>query len=541
MDRSAQRTVPLLAADGTLTRRGVLQLGGLGLGAFTFGGLLSACTSETPEGAAGAIDSERISAMMSDQFDNLDPTSTVFATTIAINDLIYESLYRTGQYRPVGDPTPELAASLPEEVDPTTYRIALREDVTFHDGSPLTADDVVFTIERIKDPNTPGFRSQFLSFIQEARSTGTYEVTLRLQHPTTLLVQRLSLVKVMSRKAVNASSDAVKMSPVGTGPYQVVSGVSGQQLNLRKYGKYSGQRHIEFQNVEIKVATDSAARVAGLKTGNAQVIQDVPGASVDSLSEESAVGVEAVKGDFRIFFCFNCKKAPFDNKLARQAILYGIDRDAIVKSTFFGLAEPAWAGQIQPDDPDYTRPSTVYRYDPQHAKSLLRQAGVADGEPMSIGIVSTDYVASQGPIIEENLRSLGLNPSIVPGAPGAIPSRMSKGEFHAVVLAGASDIFNPTAEFYLRYVYYGAFPRTVSHWDTEQLRQIEADLDEAVAAGNEEERKNALSKVQEGVQDEVPFATLVWKRQITGWSSSLENFRPLGHIGFPLDDVRVKS
>ncbi|MEN3284539.1 MAG: peptide/nickel transport system substrate-binding protein [Solirubrobacteraceae bacterium] len=178
-----------------LSRRRLLQAAGVGAGAIALGGL-SACGGGSSGGNGGTGGGPLVGAL-GNTFPDLDTSRPgLTPANVAIGDFWSERLYRLDRPAPRTRLTPELATELPRQLAPTTYRFKLRQGVTFHDGSPFTADDVAYTIERIKDKKTGSYFGQFFATVAQARAVGEHEVELRLRTPTTLLAPTLNLIPV---------------------------------------------------------------------------------------------------------------------------------------------------------------------------------------------------------------------------------------------------------------------------------------------------------------------------------------------------------
>ncbi|AYY11967.1 ABC transporter substrate-binding protein [Actinobacteria bacterium YIM 96077] len=528
-----------------ISRRKLLQATGAGalvLGGGAGAGCTSDAPSDSPDETANGNDTGRdgsLSASLANIFRDLDPTTASAVGTVAVNNYIYESLYRLDPFPPRTELTPELATEMPREIDPLTHRIKLRDDAVFHDGSPLTAEDVAFTIERIKDPDVESLFARFFEIVDAVDVVDEHEIELNLTAPTTLLAQRLVLVKGMSQAAIEDSPDALELEPVGTGPYRVLSAVSGQEITLERFDEYTGPRELNYDELHIAVTADGSARVSALRTGRAQVIEDVPASSFDELESEDDVEVDSARGDHLTGLMFHCGKPPFDDVRVRQAVMYGIDRDGIAETAFFGHAEPVWSGEISPDDPDYAEPDLTYRYDPDYARQLLDEAGFGDGG-IDVDFLAgdLDYLAAQTPLIEENLRELGFVPNVIPGELESLYSRVTEGSYNLFLMKGDTSALGATdVEFLLRWTYYGNLPRQFMYWEGEPLERVEELLDEALTAPDDDARSSALAEVQNIVQTEVPIGRLHRVDYLTGWSASLDGFRPVPTAGFVLDGV----
>ncbi|WP_162606241.1 ABC transporter substrate-binding protein [Jiangella asiatica] len=529
-----------------LSRRQLLRAAGVGLAVVGLGGTVGACTAEAPAGdnageggnSPGST-SAQLRTAMANTFSDLDPTTASAVGTIAINRFVYESLYRLDPFPPRAELSPELATELPREVDPTTYRIPLRTDAVFHDGTALTADDIVFTIERIKDPAAGSLFARFFEIVQSVQAVGEHEVEIILTQPTTLLAQRLVLVKGMSRRAIESSPEALTVTPVGTGPYRVASVVSGQEVSMTLFEDYTGPASVSFHELTVNVTVDGNARVSGLRSGQTRVIEDVPSSSFESLAATDGIEVEGATGDHQTGLLFHCGKPPFDDVRVRQAVLFAIDRDTITQTSFFGHATPAWDGVITPDNPEYAAPDLVYRYDPEHARTLLAEAGyAAGGVPIDFLAGNLEFLASQTPIIEENLRAVGFEPNVIPGELESLYSRVTEGTYNLFLIKSDTAALGATdAEFLLRWSFYGSLPREFLYWNTPERDRVEQLLDLALTTADAAERSTALAEAQNILQTQAPLGRLHRADYLTGWSSTLQGFRPLPTSGVELDGV----
>lgn len=527
-----------------VTRRTLLRTAGFSLGAVALGTSIPACaadqSTQSPTDDASITTPDTISAAISYEFINLNPTVGT-PGSITVNSFLYESLYRLDPFWPRTQLTPELATELPRELSPTTYRITLREGVQFHNGGEFSSDDVIFTIEQFKNPETAPLFARFFSNIGQIQATSPSEIEIELLAPTTLLAQRLGLIRgIMSRSAVSASAEALELKPVGSGPYRVTTASSGQHVTLEKFDQYSGNRKLHYNTIELSVVPDANARISGLRTNQFKIIEETPPSAFQDLQQSTGIAIESVSASGSTSISFHCSKPPFDDPRVRQAVLFAIDRDTITKTSFFDQAEPAWAGCISPEVPGAVTTSTQYRFDPQHARELLADAGYSD-EQVTIDflVASDDYITSQVPVIEENLRAVGLNPNIIPGQGEAHIARVTEGRYDAWLLFTNVSIYGAEdPEFLLRWLYTGYSPANLYHWQNDASKRVEQLLDQAISASTKDDADSALSEVQEIIQQEAPLLPIHFKRQLTAWSDDLADFKPMPTLGLTLDEVR---
>ncbi|MBB5791657.1 ABC transporter substrate-binding protein [Jiangella mangrovi] len=517
---------------------------GLTMGAAAVGLPIAACTSESASSSQDQDAGESpdsLAVAMANPFSDLDPTTAIQFGTITVNDYVYESLYSIDKFTPRSEISPEIAVGLPEEITPTTYRLTIRDDVRMHDGSTLAASDVVYTINRIKDPETASPFAQTFEIIAAVRAPSATEIEIELTAPTTRLAERLALIPgILSEAAVTASADALVLEPVGSGPLRVVSAVSGERISLERFTEYTGAREFHYERVDISVVADANARISGLRTGQFRAIEDVPASAYEELSTANGIRTEAAPSALITYLMCNCGKPPFDDVRVRQAVAYAIDRDSVTQSSFFGQAEPAWAQSLSAEISGAVEAETVYRHDPERARELLAEAGYGDQSvPIDVLVTTNvEFLGSQGPIIEENLRSAGFEPNMIPGEGVAHVSRVTEGNYGLWLGLTDPSVYAADAEFMIRFLWVGTFQTGFFYWLTPEATRVQELLRSVSLSTNDAERERILEEVQNIIQDEVPIVPLHFKKQITAWDDSLDGFKALPAAGLALDDVQ---
>ncbi|PRD40640.1 peptide ABC transporter substrate-binding protein [Phyllobacterium phragmitis] len=290
---------------------------------------------------------------------------------------------------------PGLATSW-ERLSDTQWRFKLRENVRFHDGSPLTADDVIYTIERIRDflkPPSGGFQS-YVSGIKSVSAADPMTVIVETKASAPTLPLSFSSIFIMPKPAedfrtteeLNAGTD-----PVGTGPYKFAGWSSGETLKLVRNEDYWGGKPA-WPTVTFRVIESPAARVAALTTGEVDVADSIPARDVGALKQRGAK-VESVGAARVNFLQFDVASEtlpgvtgksgepianPFKNPMVRKALALATDRGILTDKILAGYGTPA--SQLFPTGLPGTSPNLVAeppKYD--EAKALLTKAGYPDG------------------------------------------------------------------------------------------------------------------------------------------------------------------
>ncbi|MPR10543.1 ABC transporter substrate-binding protein [Microvirga tunisiensis] len=292
--------------------------------------------------------------------------------------------------------TPALAESW-QNVDPTTWRIKLRSGVTFQDGSPLTAEDVIFSLNRVKDiPNSPAPFTGNIGSIANMTIVDPQTIEFKTKNPTPDFIEQVGLVYIVQKKlaegkTIEAFND--RSAAIGTGPYKVKEWVPGDHVTLVRNDAYWGKKPA-FENVTIKFIANDAARVAALRSGSVDLIDAVPPGDVKTLSGVGGVKLWSIPSARVVYLALDASRdeSPFvvgaDGKplnpnplkdvRVRQALSKLVNRQLIVDRILDDAGEAA--GQIVPDgiggaDPSLKAPAA----DPEGAKKLLADAGYPQG------------------------------------------------------------------------------------------------------------------------------------------------------------------
>jgi peptide/nickel transport system substrate-binding protein len=291
-----------------------------------------------------------------------------------------------------GDLFPGLAEKW-ELVDPTTMRFHLRKGVKFHDGADFTADDVVFTIGRVMDPQVPyGMRTR-ISQVTGATAVDPYTVDIKTKTVFPTLLRGLSEVVIEPRHYYDkAGADAVMGHPIGTGPFIFKEWVPGDHYALTANKEYWGGAPL-FDNLMIRTIPDGATRVASLVAGESQIIEEVPIDLIDEVNQSGSAKVDEISTTVGLVLTFDPTIKPFDNPKIREAFDYAIDKPLILKQILKGQGE-ILQGQVLTKGVLGWNPDLKARpYDPAKAKKMLQDAGYDFNTPVPIATQNGKYVS----------------------------------------------------------------------------------------------------------------------------------------------------
>lgn len=462
-----------------------------------------------------------------------DPMITSGATPYAANMHIFEGLVDLDPVTLVARPT--LATGMPKKINATTYRATLRKGATFHDGSAVTADDVVFSFERVLDPKNASLMAQFVPFIDRVTAVDASTVEFKLKYAFALFPSRISVVRIVPKKIAGADAKAFDSKPVGSGPYRFVSAVREDKIVMERYDKYTGPHPAKAKKLVWRLISDPSARVSALKSGRVQAIEDVPYIDVKGFTGQEKV--ESVQSFGLLFLMFNCADARFEDKRVRQALHYALDTEKIISTALLGNAEAA-SGYVPATHPDHHKAATVYGHDPAKAKKLLADAGVGK---LSFTLMLTDngWIKDIAPLIKESWAAVGVDASLDIQQSAAQYAKIDKGDFDALAAPGDPSVFGNDADLLLRWFYYGFWPENRYGWKgAPAYKQTRSLLDRAAAEPDAAKRKELWGQVTDLVADEAALYPILHRKLPTAWrQDALTGFEPLPTTGLSFIDV----
>lgn len=466
---------------------------------------------------------------------SFDPLVASGAVTVAANWHIFEGLV---DLDPVTrEPYAALASDLPAQIDDVTYEVDLREGATFHNGEPVTTDDVVFSFERVLNPDTGGFFTSFIDFIDTVEAIDEDTVRITTDYPFSLVNERLGVVKIVPQAEVEADAEAFGTLPIGSGPYRLISAVPDDALVFERFEEYNGPRPALAAGMNWNLLSDPAARVTAMSSGSIVAMEDVPYIDVDSLA--ASAEVESIQSFGLLFMMFNSQLAPFDDPRVRQALHYALDMDTIINTGMLGNATAA-SSFLPETHPDYQEASTVYEYDPERARQLLDEAGVGE---IDITLLTTDtgWVREVAPLIKESLDAVGVNTTLDIAQSSAQYAKVDAGDFQVMVAPGDPSVFGNDPDLLMRW-WYGdnIWTNTRTNWaGSDAYATLAATLDEAVRLTGDEQQA-AWGEAFDILAEEAVLYPLFHRQLPSAWDAErLVGFSPVPTTGLSFLDVGV--
>ncbi|GEC05954.1 ABC transporter substrate-binding protein [Streptomyces spinoverrucosus] len=487
---------------------------------------LSACsagpesTNDTGDGGTGP--NRTLTAVIGYGNDGTwDPTQTASAFCMAANNHIYEGLLDTD---PISrEPYPALATAVPADLTATSWTFTLRAGATFHDGRPVTADDVVFVFDRILDPGTQTLAKGFFEpWLKDVRKVDERNVELVLKFPFPEGVSRLTLAKIMPKHVFSrpgAWNDAIRGLAVGSGPYRQTAHHPKSNTTFEAFAAYNGPRPPAFRKMNWLTIVDAAPRVAKISGGSAgaQIADNIPYANIGRL-ESSGLTVAGGAGMNNLFLMFNTRHKPFDDVRVRQALHYAIDSEKIVEVALKGHGKPS-SSFLNEANPTYRRAKTVYDHDPDRAKALLKEAGVS-GLRIDILAVNVSWIVDCLPTIKSSWDAIGVRTTLSPQETTAVFTKMDQKQDYQVVAAASNpNQFGLDADLIMRYNY---GPENLwmqyARWAGDPVaRRLFTDMDRATREPDPDRKKTMIQDYIDVVAEQAVLYPVVHNELMTAW------------------------
>ena len=398
-----------------ITRRRLLEnaaKGGLVVGA---GGLIAACGSSSSSNSSAATTTSQASAGTpkhggtlragltgGSSSDTADPNTIVNNTDYARAALLYEALVWTNsqaqQYN-------RLAEEMTPNKDATVWTIRLRSGVTFHNGQDVTADDLIFSINRVINPKSPGEAANALSGINAAgiKKVDNLTITVPFHKPYSTFPE--SLANNITVYVLPVGFDP--KHPIGTGPFKMSQFTPGQQTVLTRFENYWNAPLPYLNEIIMTDYSDETSQVNALLSGQVDVVNLL---SQDTIGTVTGSGKKVVisNGGGWNPFTMRVDQLPFNDVRVRQAFRLAVDREAMLKTVFGGHGTLGndifgiWA-------PEYDHSIPQRQYDPEQAKSLLKAAG---HDSLSVTLVTGDIaqgVINMAQVYAQQSAPAGIN------------------------------------------------------------------------------------------------------------------------------------
>ncbi|MBN1536975.1 MAG: ABC transporter substrate-binding protein [Anaerolineales bacterium] len=458
----------------------------------------------------------------------------------------------------------ELAESF-NWADDTTLEVTLRQGVLFHNGVEMTADDVVYTFERVIKENMIEYpeahtspRKGLIAQLESIEKTGDYAVTMHFSAPYPTAMQMLVHQQVIPMGYMQeVGTQGLLDAPIGAGPFKFISAQPGYtEVVMEKFADYyGGAPDLEpvgpacVDTVVFRVIPEASTRVAALLAGEVDIIQNVPAELVSTLEQVPGIQIKTAVGTSPQWMEMNVNQAPFDDVKVRQAMNYAVDKQLLVDAIFGGKAE-VLSGPLSPYNAFVNKSLQPYAYDPDKALALLAEAGWTDsdgdtfldkgGTKFSFIIDTEEDFRAISEAVAGQLQAIGIEASVRIWEYSVIKPLLQAGERQAFLNNWGDSAFDPVGHMEAKwhgYVEGTTYGRgNFSGYNNERVNELiklgEVTVDIA-------ERQTIYDEAQQIIYDEVPAIFLVLPDVVSAAAADVQNWEPAADGRFNMHDVCI--
>lgn len=445
---------------------------------------------------------------------SLDPYMYNEIPGLAVSRQFYDSLFRR---KPNGDIVPQLAESY-EFISPTELKITLRKGVKFHNGDPLTIEDVIFSLERMKSIPAAGIMVSDIDKVEKVDDR-TIKIILKQSSAPILFSLAHPLTAILNKKYVEEKQGNISTDPMGTGPYKFVSWGDGEKIEAVAFDDYFLGRPKIDKLIFRSIAEDSS-RVAALETGEVDIAYGIPAIDTETIEKDDKLSLISEPTTAVEYITTNNRKEPFNNVDFRKALNYAINKQSIVDSVYMGRAKVA-KSIVNPNVFGYYEGSSGFPFDVEKAKGLIIKSGVKTPN-FTLYINENSQRSQVAQIIQANLKEIGIDMKIETLEWGAYLQRTAEADFQAFLggwISGTAD-----ADIVL-------FPLL----DTKSIGsagnragysnpKFDALVEAARSELNVDKRKELYKEAQVILEEETPLIVLFTKNENIGINKRVKGF-----------------
>lgn len=444
-----------------------------------------------------------------------------------MSHVVIEQVYSTlMSVDPDAVPYPDLAESYEVSDDGLTYTFRLRPGVTFHNGDELTAEDVKFTFDRLRAPDSGYSYASQIETIDEVNVIDPLTVEFRLSVPTGPFLTYMAFPgsSIVPKNLVEGGHD-LNAQPVGSGPFKFVSYQPRSMVRFEKNEAFYEEGKPYFDGLEFHLIPDVTALTNAVVAGTVHFTNEVPPKDWSMVSTSPGIVGQTLEGSRYYWLLMNNETPPMDNPKVRQAIAHVINREAIVAGTFFGQATPMLGGVIPEWNWGYAGLEVFAPGgDVEKAKALLAEAGHPDGFSTSMTMASSfPAMVSMAPILQANLASIGIRAEIkTMEIPRYWDEVWGPSDFDITTMYWVSPLADPDDFVYNNYA-----TGTGINVQKSSSEAMDAVLRAAKSATTLEERKQLYQQQQELSLEEMPIVPLVNAWLLIAHTDKLKNYKPM--------------
>ena len=465
------------------------------------------------------------------------------------------------------DTTSGVHLELAEELnwlDDKTLEVKLRQGVKFHDGVEMTADDVVFTFERIigenmieyPEPHTSP-RKGLIAPLESIEKTGDYTAVMHFSAVWPVAMQMLVHQQIVPRHYLEqVGTKGFVEHPIGTGPFKFVSAEGLEEIVMERFDDYYGGAPdlapvapACVRQIVFRVIPEASTRAAALLAGEIDICQAVPAELLDTLAQTPGLQVKTAPSTNPKWMEMNVTKAPFDDVRVRRAMNYAVDKDLLIEAIYGGRAV-ALPGPLSPYNNFVNKSLKPYAYDTEKALALLAEAGWTDsngdgtldkdGQPFALTIDTTEEFRVLTEALAAQFRAIGIDASVRFWEYSVVKPMLIARERMAYLDDWGDSAFDPVGHFEAKwhgYVEGSTYGRgNFSGYDNPRVDEL---IKLGEITGDIAERHKIYDEAQQLVYDEAPAVFLILPQEAEAARADLANWGPASDGRINLHDVCI--
>ncbi len=426
--------------------------------------------------------------------ETLDPQVTSSTLTFQVVRSIYDTLAEPDKN---GNIVPALAEKWTTSADSLMWTFTLRKGVVFHNGDKLTSKDVKATFDRIRDTATASPKASEFKSITAIETPDDYTVVFKLAEPYAPFLSALASGwgAILPKSQIDAKQN-IGNQPIGTGPYKLKEWVRDNRIVLEKNASYWMKGFPKTDRVNIQIIPEQAVMLQGLLTGDLDVIYPINDTDIPVIERNSSTTVDKTMSSMVLVLAMNCSKAPLDNLKVRQAVNHAIDKQKVIDIAYAG-GKPVGTF-MDLSDPYYKDFTSLYPFNQDRARQLLRESGMDTGKALEM-VIPQNYElhVKAGQIYQEMLTKVGLKVNIKLVDWSTWMSDVYRGGKYDFTVIGHTGKLDPDG----RLAGYGT-DKTYVKWVNPRAAEL---IDTAKKTIGFENRKKIYDEALEIMAKEVPF------------------------------------
>jgi len=483
---------------------------------------MSACSKQetTPNDTADSTVKSELTIGYTTEPEGLDPQRTAAASTFSVTNNIYDTLVGVTSDWKI---TPRLAKEWTISEDGMNITFTLRDDVYFHNGRQMTAKDVEYSFNRLKDAESPKARDyenivkiEVLDDYNIKFTTGTLDVELlkSFAYPWSAIVPE-------------EASDTLKTNPVGTGAFKLKEWVPQQQLILERNENYY-QDKAKLAAVKFVLIPDATSMMASFQVGDIDIIP-LTGDQVKMIEGSADYKVISQPMNAVQILSLNADNEILSNEKVRQAISMAINKDEVIEASMFGYGDKI-GSHLPPTSPDYYDTNDIIEYNPQKAKELLKEAGYENGFDIKLSLPKNYQLhVDAGQVIADQLGKIGINVNVELIEWGTWLSEVYGAKKFDMTVVGHTGRLDS-------YAFLSRYKSDSNDYISLKTGEVDELLNQAKKELDNNKRKEIFKEIQIILANKLPAVYLQTPRTMLGLNKNVE-----GMEIFPIDVYDFKG